>query len=329
MIASGIRRACLALSLVLLTPPAAAQGNAPMPLRSTSTIGDLLAHPALAGLARRILPWDDRAYDAEMNLSEVGSLLPYHTCVEVGTVLNALNYLIAEVEGGKNIFYNIYTEAQRTADPTKQNTGLFFFRGRPGAPLAVIAPGGGFSYVGSLHEGFPYALEISGRGYHAFVLKYRVGQGARSATEDLAAALSFLARQAGGLGIDLANYSLWGSSAGARMVASIGSHGPAAFGGDALPKPATVVMAYTAHADISSDEPPTFVVVGQQDSIAPPAAMERRVHALRRAGTPVDFRTYQNLGHGFGTGVGTSAQGWIVDAMHFWERSMRGDLRPK
>ena len=44
-------------------------------------------------------------------------------------------------------------------------------------------------------------------------------------------------------------------------------------------------MAYTGHSDYSADEPSTFVVVGEQDGIAPPPVMERRVAALRRAGT--------------------------------------------
>ena len=38
---------------------------------------------------------------------------------------------------------------------------LFFLRGELGAPFAVIAPGGGFAYVGSVREGFPYAVDIS------------------------------------------------------------------------------------------------------------------------------------------------------------------------
>jgi hypothetical protein len=66
------------------------------------------------------------------------------------------------------------------------------------------------------------------------------------------------------LGVGTDDYSLWGSSAGARMAAAIGSHGVGNSGGDDLPKPSAVVMAYTAHSDHSSDEPPTFVAVGEQ-----------------------------------------------------------------
>lgn len=227
--------------------------------------------------------------------------------------------MIDDVSNGKPVFYDIYTDAQKRADPTKAETGLFFLRGKPGAPFAIVSPGGGFSYVGSVHEGFPYAAEIAGMGYNAFVLKYRVGRGGAIATQDLAAAISMIFRNVEALGVGTRHYSLWGSSAGARMAASIGSHGVAAFGGDDLPKPAAVVIAYTTHSDISSGEPPTFVIVGEEDGIAPPSVMERRVTALQRAGTKVEFRRYDALGHGFGLGIGTAAEGWITDAIRFWE----------
>jgi acetyl esterase/lipase len=83
------------------------------------------------------------------------------------------------------------------------------------------------------------------------------------------------------------------------------------------------VMAYTAHSDYSSDEPPTFVVVGEQDGIAPASSMESRIAALRKAGTEVEYHKFENVGHGFGLGTGTSAEGWVADAIRFWERSMK------
>jgi len=82
-------------------------------------------------------------------------------------------------------------------------------------------------------------------------------------------------------------------------------------------------MVYTAHSDYSSDEPPTFVVVGEQDGIAPAASMERRIAALRKAGTLVEYHKFGNLGHGFGLGTGTSAQGWVTDAIRFWGKIIK------
>lgn len=220
------------------------------PLSANSSIRDILNHPAFSGFGRRILPWDDRSYDENMPLADIGSLLPYHSHVNPETVVGSLNRMIDDAAKGRTVFYDLYTEAQKRADPTKEQTGLFFLRGKPGAPFAVIAPGGGFAYVGSVHEGFPYAVEISSKGYNAFVLKYRAGQGGTVATQDLAAAISYIFENADTLAVETQGYSLWGSSAGARMAASIGSHGVARFGGKDLPQPSAIVMAYTAHSDL-------------------------------------------------------------------------------
>jgi acetyl esterase/lipase len=299
---------------------AQARGHHAGHLTTDASIGDLLNHAAFAGCGRLILPWDDRTYDESLWLRNISALLPYHSHVNPGDVVTALNRMIDDAGNGKTVFYEFYTGAQKQQQPSRENTGLFFFRGRPGAPFAVISPGGGFAYVGSLHEGFPYAAAISKKGYNAFVLRYRAGQGGAIATQDLAAAILYIFRNAEMLGVSTDGYSLWGSSAGARMAAAIGSHGVAHFGGDNLPKPSAVVMAYTGHSDVSSDEPPTFVVVGEHDGIAPPSAMERRIAALRQAGTEVEYHEYKSLGHGFGLGTGTSAEGWIDAAIRFWER---------
>ncbi|OFW64986.1 MAG: esterase [Actinobacteria bacterium RBG_13_63_9] len=299
---------------------AQARGHRGGHLSIDASIRDLLNHAAFAGFGRLILPWDDRTYDESLRLRNISSLLPYHSHVNPGDAVAALNRMIDDASNGKRIFYDVYTGAQKQQQPSREKTGLFFFRGRPGAPFAVISPGGGFAYVGSVHEGFPYAAAISKQGYNAFVLRYRAGHGGAIATQDLAAAISYIFRSADMLGVSTDGYSLWGSSAGARMAAAIGSHGVARFGGDDLPKPSAVVMAYTGHSDVSSDEPPTFVVVGERDGIAPPSAMERRIAALREAGTEVEYHKFANLGHGFGLGTGTSAAGWIDDAMRFWEK---------
>ena len=289
-------------------------------VNADDSLRTLLGHPAFAGFARLLLPWDGLRYDEAMRLSDIGSLLPYHSHVDPETVVGALNRMIDDVNSGHAVFYPFYSEEQKQGQPAREDTGLFFFRGKPGAPFAVISPGGGFSYVGSVHEGFPYAAEINARGYNAFVLRYRAGYGGAVATEDLAAAISYIFRNAKALGVGTRDYSLWGSSAGARMAAAIGSHGVAAHGGDMLPKPSAIVMAYTAHSDHSSAEPPTFVVAGEQDGIAPPSSMERRIAALRSSGIEVEYHKYKNLGHGFGPGTGTSAEGWIADAVRFWEK---------
>lgn len=317
------RRSIIAGALAMAVPAAPMAQERAMPMKHLSvdsTLRELLEHPAFVGFSRRLLPWDDRPYDDTMPLRRIGMLLPYHSAVSPDVVVAALNHMIDAVAARETIFHDIYSNAARAADTGKSHAGMLFFRGRRGAPFAIVAPGGGFAYVGSVHEGFPHAVEISRRGYNAFVLKYRAGLGGHVATQDLAAAISYILRNAASLGVGTEKYTLWGSSAGARMVAAIGTAGVAAFGGADVPKPAAIVMAYTGHSDFAPTDPPTFVVVGDNDGISPPAVMERRIAAMRRAGVDVDYRRYANVGHGFGVGTGTSAQGWVGDAVTFWER---------
>ena len=122
--------------------------SSPHHLSIDSTIGDLLQHPAFAGFGRLTLPWDDRRYDETIRLKDIGTLLPYHSEVSPRVVVASLNRMIDDRNAGRTIFYDFYTTEEKRAEPSLDNTGLFFFRGKPGAPFAVVAPGGGFSYVG-------------------------------------------------------------------------------------------------------------------------------------------------------------------------------------
>lgn len=284
-----------------------------------NTVEDILRTPEFKGFAKKLLPWDDESRNnPEVKISEIGRLMPYHNNIVPADILAPLNYLLTETRQGKQVFYEIYPEQ----DKRQENTGIFFFRGKPEAPFAIICPGGGFSYVGSLHEGFPLALELSKMGYNAFVIKYRSGS-PDWAMQDLSVAVSYIFAQAKELQISTDNYSVWGGSAGARMAAYIGSYGVNAFGGDNLPRPAVVIMAYTGHSDFTPQQPPTFMVVGENDWIANPQAMKHRAESLTNAGIKTEFHQYPNVGHGFGLGTKTSAAGWLDKAVKFWEKQIK------
>jgi acetyl esterase/lipase len=316
----------LAAAFLCQFPPDPARASDPMDLyrhlNGGDTVGTLVNHPAFKGFGRHLLPRDGDLSDPGLPLSLIGRLLPYHGSVDVPTVLASLNHMIDDVSAGHAVFYDFYTARQRRDAPDRDATGLFLFRGEPGAPFAMICPGGGFSYVGSVHEGFPYARELSGKGYNAFVLRYRVGQGAAVATADLAAALTYVFGNARSLGVGTAGYSLWGSSAGARMAADVVSRGAAGFGGAALPAPAAVVMAYTGHSGFTEHDPPAFATVSADDPVVNVAAVEKRARGLRRAGIDAELLMFRNAGHGFGLGIGTDAEGWFDRAVLFWERHL-------
>jgi acetyl esterase/lipase len=287
-----------------------------------NTVRDVINHPAFEGFGELLLPRDDNSAYYGTRLTNVASLMPYHGNVRPAIVVNALNHLIDEVNGGKTIFYDVYSEQQKQQDAAKRNTGLFFFRGQTGSPFAVVCPGGGFSYVGSLHEGFPLAQEISRQGLNAFVLRYRIGS-EQKATEDLAAAISFIFTNAAELGISVNDYSVWGASAGARMAGNIALNGVFRYVGGNIPKPSTAIIAYTGQSSYSNDFSPAFFVQSENDGIAPVSVVDRRVENLRNAGVEVEYRKYRTAGHGFGLGVGTDAEGWINYAIQFWKKYIK------
>lgn len=273
--------------------------------------------PAFGDFGRLIFPVDSDYYSGdtlgELRLTWYNNIVPEKT-VEIA------NYLRDHATAGETVFYDIYTEEEKATDPDKEDTGLFFFKGTPGEKFAVCNAGGGFAYVGAMQDSFPHALELSKKGYNAFALIYRPD--VQTACEDLARAISFIFEHAEELEVDTDCYSLWGGSAGARMAAYLGSYGTAAFGGDDLPQPGAVVMQYTGHSEYSESGPPTFACVGENDGIASWRTMQRRLDAMSAAGIDTEFHKYPGLSHGFGVGVGTVAEGWIDDAVAFWEKQM-------
>lgn len=284
------------------------------PFDTGTRIQAVIDNPAFENYGRLLFPVNSGYYSG----STLGELrLTWYNNIDPNETVEIVNTLWQRANAGETVFYDIYTDEEKAADPAKEDTGLFFFKGNPGEKFAVCNAGGGFAYVGAMQDSFPHSLELSKRGYNAFALIYRPG--AQTACEDLARAISFIFAHAEELEVDTDGYSLWGGSAGARMAALLGSYGPAAFGGDNLPQPGTVIMQYTGHTEYTENDPPTFACVGESDGIASWRTMQRRLQAMSDLGIPTEFHHYPGLPHGFGLGTGTAAEGWLDQAVAFWE----------
>ena len=283
----------------------------------STRIDEVTFYPAFGDWGRMIFPVDAGYYSGSM----LGSLrLTWYSNIQPAKTVEIVNYMREKADAGEQIFYRIYTDTEIATDPWKADTGLFFFKGNPGAKVAICNAGGGFAYVGAMHDSFPHALELSKMGYNAFALIYRLG--AQTACEDLARAIAFIHEHAEELEVDTADYSLWGGSAGARMAAWLGSYGTAAFGEKEYPRPGAVIMQYTGLSEVYGNEPPTYNCVGTNDGIASYRTMERRIVAIKGNGTDAMIEVFPGLSHGFGLGTGTVAEGWIDNAVAFWERNM-------
>lgn len=283
----------------------------------SSTVSDVMNNKSFEGFGNLIFPVD-RNFDSSTRLDDIDDIYVWYNYINDDTTVEIVNYMKDEMDSGHPIFYHIYSEEEMKADPEKRNTGIFYFRGKPGNKMAILNAGGGFMYVGAMQDSFPHALELSKKGYNAFALIYRPS----TAMEDLARAVAFIFENKDELEVDTSNYSVWGGSAGARMAAWLGNYGTESFGEKSYPKPATVVMQYTGLSEVTGNEPPTYSCVGTNDGIANYQIMEERTNQIKASGTDAEIEIFEGLPHGFGLGIGTNAEGWIDNAVKFWKEHM-------
>lgn len=284
------------------------------PYTHDTSIEEVRSDPALGAWGRLLFPVQ-RGYMRGSTLGTLG--LTWYNDIDPDMTVEICNYAHARAVAGDTFFIDIYSDAEKRADPDKRDTGLFFFCGELGARTAIVNAGGGMAYVGAMHDSFPHCLKLSKRGYNAFALIYRPG--ARTACQDLARAIAHLHEHADELGISMEDYSLWGGSAGARMAAWLGAYGTESFGERAYPRPATCVVNYTGLSEVTGDEPPTYSAVGTSDWIADWRTMRTRIEAIQANGIPAQIEVFRGLPHGFGIGTGTAAEGWLDRAVAFWE----------
>ncbi len=281
----------------------------------SSLISDVMNDSVFGDYGRLIFPVDE-GYWSGNTLEDLH--LVWYNYIDPDKTVEIVNYMHSHAASDETIFYNIYSDAEQQANPELRNTGLFFFKGNQGAPFAICNAGGGFAYVGAMQDSYPHALELSKKGYNAFALIYRPD----APYDDLARAIEFIYDNASALGVSTEGYSLWGGSAGARMAATLGNRAylRQLTGRTDIPQASAVIMQYTGYSAVSQYDAPTYACVGASDGIASWRTMQNRLESLSNLGIPTEFHAYQGLPHGFGLGTGTVAEGWIDDAVSFWQR---------
>ena len=194
------------------------------PFTRSTKIEEVIHAPVFDGFGRLLFPLDNYYYSGD-TLEDLR--LVYYSHIDPDETVEIVNTLRSRAEDGQTVFYDIYTDEEKAADPVKEDTGLFFFKGTPGKKFALI---------------------------------YR---------------------------------------------------------------PGAVIMQYTGLSEYSENDSPTYACVGDRDGIANWRIMQARLGAMQEVGIDTEFHVYPGLGHGFGFGTATSAEGWLGDAVAFWERQMK------
>ncbi len=81
-------------------------------------------------------------------------------------------------------------------------------------------------------------------------------------------------------------------------------------------------MQYTGLSEYSENDAATFVTVGENDGIANWRVMKKRLDGMSALGIDTEFHSYPGLSHGFGLGTSTVAEGWLDEAIEFWNRQL-------
>ena len=121
----------------------------------TTPIETVRNDPVFGDYGRLIFPVE-RSYYSGDTLEQLH--LTYYNNIDPDETVDICNTLRQRAADGQTIFYDIYTEDEKAADPDKADTGLFYFKGNPGAKFSICNAGGAFAYVGAMQDSFPHAL---------------------------------------------------------------------------------------------------------------------------------------------------------------------------
>ncbi len=295
-------------------------------ITANSSFNYIMNHPGLEGLGENVLPLGGKLVRTLTSPWKLKVMIPFLGKHEE-TVVDGLNYAIEAAQNGTSEFISYYSNEDKAADPTKEDTGLLYYKTAEGAPFVVVAPGGGFTMLGVASSAYPYAKPLQEHGYNVFVLKYRVGiyedeenalQASDRAAQDMEAAVWYILENAQKLGVSTEDYIVLGSSAGGQVVARFCAE--QSYKTLSYAAPAAGILLYPANCeryDYTECTVPMYITVCEDDPKINVAGLDTAVDAMNTAGMTVSYNKFETGGHSFGIGVGTPAEGWMERSLEF------------
>ena len=328
-----------------------------MKLNEQLTLRELLASPQFQPIAKYAI----FNYDLPAQPFYPKTLAQLHEEHFGGNIIRGLERVSDALAAGECIF-PIYSQAECADDPAKKDVHLMWLPSDdPGAsdrPYIFLVPGGGFWNVWSLTEGWPVADHFNKRGYHVFILTYRVNgvyQVIPKDMEDFAQAFRFIRAHEAQFGVRWDQYITNGYSAGGYLIClwATKQYGCHAFG---LPRPQAMIPVYPFtswqikdekdHFDpdtmdvlgcsyqeaISSgyeipehvaDFPPCAIFLAADDTLVPPEHSYKLHRALEAAGIPCRLEAGPQGNHGFAEAEGMCMEGWPERALDWIEATVK------
>ncbi len=191
----------------------------------------------------------------------------------------------------------------------------------------IIFPGGGYNILAIKKEGYEIAEWLSGLGYTAFVLQYRVPQKQEGALMDAQRAIRIVRSKAEELDLDPEKIGVLGFSAGGSLAARVSTR----YEDETYPpvddldtiscKPNFSVLIYPAYLDqgennmitpelkVTEETPPMFIFVAADDRVANSSLV--MTQELRKFDILVELHVVPYGKHGYGMRKGNpAAEAW-------------------
>lgn len=162
--------------------------------------------------------------------------------------------------------------------------------------------------------------------------------------DDVNTALDIIAQNASAWGVSMEGYAVCGSSAGGHLAATWATKdlGYVHYG---KTKPETVILAYAAthifddsclkvvdgimdeatrrslsvDENLDEDYPAVYEWTFENDAYDIPTHIALMDAALEKASVPHVTRIFPEGAHGLGLAAGTAAEGWMDEAISFWQ----------
>ena len=339
---------CLAAVLAL---PVCADGR----ITTDMTMKEIRSDPAIAGSGISTYIKGDADSLALRRLYENKNLLDYVGETTAQDSADGLNIVIENYEAGKQVTWQVYSPEEVAADSSLGCVQLFWFPGtNADGKYALVVGGNAAMKSGDLNEGIAVAAQLNKMGYSVFVLRYRIWWDISNngPLQDLGRAVQFITNHAQQFGVQPENYALVGFSSGGQLCGLFSSDKRYGYKAYDVPKPGALLMGYPVNdfaelkpvyhvlADLASydwkyywsdisggitpDFPPTYFWYGKNDVTLKTLGYPFQGPAVRKAleanGVPCEVHVYENAPHAIGTGNGTDAEGWLTDAVAFWEQ---------
>ena len=251
--------------------------------------------------------------------------------------------------------------AQGQTDDDKPSLTIYrtFDPKTPGAAV-IVAPGGGYGFLASNHEGRQVANWFNSLGVTAFVLKYRLGPRYHHPIElgDAQRAIRWVRSHAQEFGVSSDRIGIMGFSAGGHLASTAETHfdngDPKA--SDSIDRvssrPDFAILGYPvitfeppyAHSGsaenllgenpdpklidelsnerhVTARTPPTFLFSTSEDTAVPSENSVSFYAALHRAGVPAELHIFEKGPHGVGLDLGDPVLGEWPPLLAHWLRA--------